>query len=152
MGAGVIFRGFGRPDAMGVGHRLADLCHERGLTYVVGADPDLAETLGAAGVHLPERLVHRAPDLRIDHPDWLITGAAHSEQALRTAAALDAAVISPVFASASPSAGEPLGVKTLARLIATSPVPVYALGGVTPATAPDLASTGACGLAGVSGI
>ena len=154
VGAGVIFRAFGRDDAAAVGRRLAGACQDNGLTLLVGADATLAARLEAHGLHLPERDLGRAAELRRRNPDWLITGAAHSRVALTAAAqvGLDAAVLSPVFASHSPSAGDPLGVARFTAWGAQAEVPVYALGGVTPETAPGLASSGACGLAAVGAI
>ncbi len=151
-GAGVVLRWFGRTDSLEIARRLSDLCRARGLVFLVGADADLAQACGADGVHLPEREVHSAQALRRRRPDWLITGAAHSAKALASASSLDAVLISPVFESASPSAVAPLGVAALQRLTALSPVPAYALGGITASTAPHLIDSGACGLATVGSI
>lgn len=151
-GAGVVFRWFGRPDSLEIARRLSSLCRTRGLVFLVGADADLAEACGADGVHLPERELHAVQALRRRRPDWLITGAAHSAEALASASSLDAVLISPVFESASPSAGAPLGVAALRRLTALSPVPAYALGGITASTAPRLIASGACGLAAIGSI
>lgn len=152
-GAGVVFRAFGQPDAVDVGERLAGTCRDRGLVLLVGADESLAERLSAHGVHLPERDVSRGLGLRTRRPDWLVTGAAHSAEALEDAGAagLDAAILSPVLPSRSPSAGAPLGLEAFGRLVASARLPVFALGGVNAATAPALVGSGACGLAAVSG-
>jgi len=153
-GAGVVLRGFGREGERAVGERLGRVCRERSLTLLVGADEALAQEIGADGLHLPERDLGRAPAVRARHPDWLVTGAAHSQAGLDQAAlvGVDAVLLSPVFASASPSAGAPLGVDRFQAWVKGARVPVYALGGVTGTTAPALAASGACGLAGVSGI
>ena len=153
-GAGVVFRAFGGDDALDVGHRLAGVCRDGGLLFLVGADAGLALSLAADGLHLPEQKLGQAPHFRAQRPDWLVTGAAHSEAALVAAAlaGLDAALLSPVFASASPSAGEPLGPDRFRDWVQAARLPVYALGGVTPRTAPDLAHSGACGLASVGAI
>jgi thiamine-phosphate pyrophosphorylase len=153
-GAGVIFRGFGAADAAEVGKALRAACDRAGLLLLVGRDPELALACGADGVHLPERALAEAPALRRLRPDWRLTGAAHGAQALAQAAAcgLDAALLSPVFESASPSAGAALGVAGFAGLVAGAALPVYALGGVTDARAPELIGSGAAGLAAVDGI
>lgn len=153
-GAGVIFRGFGRPDALEQALGLRAVASERGLVLLIGLDEALAEAVGADGVHLPERALSGAADLRARRPGWLLTGAAHDEAALETAAraGLDAALVSPVFPSDSPSAGAALGVEGFTDLAAAAGLPVYALGGVTARTAPKLARTGAAGLAAVDGV
>lgn len=152
-GAGVVFRWFGRPDSLDVGQRLASICRVRGLTFLVGADADLAEALDADGLHLPERLVADATALK-RRPGWLMTGASHSTEALAAAAkvGLDAALLSPVFASESRSAGAPLGAACFTALATNAGLPVYALGGVTATTGPTMATSGACGLAVVGAV
>jgi thiamine-phosphate pyrophosphorylase len=153
-GAGVIFRGFGAADAPEVGRALRAACDRAGLLLLVGQDADLALACGADGVHLPERALADAPSLRRRRPGWRLTGAAHGAQALARAAeyGLDAALLSPVFESASPSAGLALGVAGFAALVAGAALPVYALGGVTAETASALLGSGAAGIAAVDGI
>jgi thiamine-phosphate pyrophosphorylase len=153
-GAGVVFRWFGRPDSLQTGRRLAEACREVGLTFLVGADEALAEALDADGLHLPERALGEAPAIRRRRPGWLITGAAHSREALEAAsvAGLDAALLSPVFDSGSPSAGAALGPQTFRALAQAARLPVYALGGIDANTAPTLAGSAACGLAVVSAL
>lgn len=146
---GVIYRPFGAPDAVEQGRRLVAIARARGLILLAGADPDLAEAIGADGLHLPERLADQLPALRAAHPDWVLTAAAHSLAAVQAAATADALLVSPVFPSNSPSAGAPLGLEAFTALVAASRAPVYALGGVTARTAPLLDSTGAAGLAGI---
>ena len=143
---GVIYRPFGAATAVEQGHRLAAIARRRGLTLLAGADPELAAAIGADGLHLPERLAHQLPALRAAHPDWIFTAAAHGPGGL---VAADALLVSPVFPSNSPSAGAPLGVEAFTDLVAAAPAPVYALGGVTAATATRLEFSGAAGLAGI---
>ena len=153
-GAGVIFRWFGRADTLEIGRRLAEACRQGGLTFLVGADEAIAEALGADGLHVPERMLAEAPEIRRRRPGWLMTAAAHSRQALDAAAdaAFDTALFSTVFPSTSLSAGAPLGAKAFAKAVKASRLPVYALGGVNALTAPALAASGACGLAVIGAI
>lgn len=152
-GAGVIYRSFGAADAHEMAARLARLCRRRGLVLLIGADAKLAAAVGADGVHLPERMLPAGRALRHAKPGWLFTAAAHSPLATRRAAAagVDAALVSPVFASRSPSAGRPLGAARFAVLCRTSPLPVVALAGITTATAARALAAGAHGIAAVEG-
>jgi thiamine-phosphate pyrophosphorylase len=152
-GAGVIFRGFGRPDAERTASALAGVCRRRGLLLLIGADAALAHRVGAGGVHLPERDVQKAPSIRSRHPGWVVTGATHSPHALRAArtAGLDAALLSTAFASLSPTATRPLGPIRLAFLARGAGLPVIALGGVNGQTAGRLTGTGISGFAAVDG-
>jgi thiamine-phosphate pyrophosphorylase len=61
-------------------------------------------------------------------------------------------VVSPVFASNSPSAGAPLGVEGLWAMIAATDKPVYALGGIRAGTLKDLENTGIVGIAAVEAL
>lgn len=153
-GCGVIYRAFGAPDALPRAKALRAIAEDRGLILLIGADGGLAAASGAHGVHLPEIRTDEARALRQAHPDWLLTAAAHSrEAAVRAAeAGCDAALVSTVFASRSASAGPPMGVPAFIALVQASPLPVYALGGVTLETAPDLTGSGAQGFAMVEGL
>ena len=151
-GSGVIFRSFGRPGARDTALRLREATRGRRGRLLIGLDADLAEAVGADGVHLPERARGLAPGLRAARPDWLITSAAHSAAALTTPG-LDACVVSPVFPAGGPSAARPAcGVPGLSALVDGSSCPIYALGGIDAVRAADLIGSGACGLAGVSAI
>ncbi len=148
-GSGVIYRAFGAADALDQACALSAIARERGLLLLIGADAALAEASGAGGVHLPERDLARAGGLKAAHPDWIVTGAAHSLEAARLAGdfGCDAVLASTVFASASPSAGPPMGAAAFTALAAAAPLPVYALGGVNVKTARELVSSGAAGFA-----
>ncbi len=59
----------------------------------------------------------------------------------------------PVRATATkPDAAAPIGLPGLARIVAASPVPVVAIGGLGAADIPDLRAAGAAGLAVVSAV
>ena len=150
-GAGVIYRAFGRADAEAVGHALRRATRKAGVLLLVGADAGLARRIGADGVHLPERLAHLARRLRQARPGWLVTAAAHDRAALERAARFgaQAALVSAVFASRSPSAGAALGVVRFEALVRRAKVPVIALGGINGRAARRLGSSAAAGLAAV---
>jgi thiamine-phosphate pyrophosphorylase len=153
-GAAVVFRAFGAPDAAVQGRRLREITRRKGLPLLVGADPALALAVEADGLHLPERLASTLPRLRETRSDWLITIAAHGLEAARAgvAAGADALVVSPVFSSRSPSAGAPLGVDGLKRLVEAVETPIYALGGVRADTVAGLLDTGIVGIAAVEAL
>jgi thiamine-phosphate pyrophosphorylase len=153
-GAGIVYRAFGAEDAIARGRRLRTIATERGLLLLVGAHPGLAEGVRADGLHMPERLSAEIPRLRAEHARWLITVAAHDRGALQAAerVAADAVVVSPIFPSNSPSAGEPLGAEGLKDLVATTSLPVYALGGVRARTVSRLFGSGIVGIAAVEAL
>ena len=153
-GAGVVFRAFGAANACEQGLRLRAIANARGLILLAGADVDLAEAIGADGVHLPERLRDQAPALRAARPNRLITLAAHDREAVLAGSTpdIDALVVSPIFASNSPSAGTPLGPEGLRDLVAATDKPIYALGGVRAETINQLQNIGIVGVAAVEAL
>lgn len=153
-GAGVVFRAFGAADAVAEGRRLARVCRARGLFLIVGADAALAARLNADGMHLPQRLARRAGDIARMKRRYRVTAAAHGLPAALAArrAGVGTVVVSPVFASNSPSAGRPLGPRRLAALARAVGGGVYALGGVNAVTVLALTHTGIAGVAAVEAL
>lgn len=130
-------------------HRLATLLVEvtaaHGARLVVASDPDLAAAVGAAGVHL-------AADDPVPDADELLLGRSchDADEVVRAIADdVDYVTVSPVASTASkPGYGPALGVDALATLAAgAAPVPVLALGGMTPATTGEALAAGAHGVA-----
>ena len=152
-GSAIILRHYGVPERAALARQLAAIARRRGLVLLVGEDPVLARRVGAAGVHLPERAIRRAGTVRWQR-EWLVTAAAHSPAALRTAAACgaDAVLLAPVFTTASHPDARALGLYRFAALAQSSPLPVYALGGIDSARASLLRGSGAVGIAGIGGL
>ena len=108
----------------------------------------LAKALGYDGVHYPEyRLAEPTPACACS------TAAAHSiDAALRAdEKGVGAVFFSPVFAP-SWKAGEAQGLEALARFTRQTPLPVYALGGMTAARVGTCLDTGAHGIAVVGSV
>ena len=152
-GSAIILRHYDAPERVALARQLAMIARRRGLVLLVGEDPVLARRVGAAGVHLPERAIRRAGAVRWQR-EWLITAAVHSPAALHAAAACgaDAALLSPVFGTASHPDARALGLQRFAALTQASPLPVYALGGIDGARASLLRGSGAVGIAGIGGL
>jgi thiamine-phosphate pyrophosphorylase len=131
---------------------LAGPCRRHGIRLLVAGEARLAWAVGADGVHLPEVLARRGPIRR--RPGWLVTAAAHSPAALARAAAAgaDAALLSPVFTTASHSGTPPLGALLFAAWCRDSPLPVYALGGIDAGSARRLMAATPAGFAGIGGL
>ncbi|NBB52833.1 thiamine phosphate synthase [Rhizobium sp. CRIBSB] len=150
-GAVVVYRHFGAPNAAETAARMRDVTREAGVRLLIGLDEVLAEAASADGVHLPEPALNRAAALKAAHPDWIVTGAAHGP--VDGIEALDAMVLSPVFAAGGASSvRSPLGLEGFSALAAKLGRPVYALGGINVENAASLLGCGACGIAGVDGI
>lgn len=120
-----------------------------GLRLLIADDPALARQ--ADGLHLPQARAQEAAHWRACRPDWIITASAHSLGALMRLAHVDAAFLSPVFATASHPGAPALSPVRAALIAAAAPLPVYALGGVTARNAALLAPCFA-GLAAITGL
>lgn len=149
-GFGVIWRHFGESTRLTTGLALARACRRRGLVLLVANDPRLAQRIGAAGVHWPERQLR---GVRPRRPGQIETASAHSRAAIARASlrGADAVLLSAVFPSRSPSAGPPLGAMRFTSLARAAPLPVYALGGITPDNAARIA-THAAGWAAIDSV
>ncbi|MFN8038611.1 MAG: thiamine phosphate synthase [Acidimicrobiales bacterium] len=144
--------------------RLADellgLLRPVGGVLLVASDVTLAREVGADGVHLaaadpgpvaddtdPSTNPHGGPDA--DGGSLIVGRSAHDLDELLVAQAERAgyATCSPIFASASkPGYGPALGLDGLRAAASRVLVPIYALGGITPA------NTAACRTAGAAGV
>lgn len=104
---------------------------------VAGPDP-----LGGEAVHLAAAGPYPPPALP------LVGRSVHDSGELRRLSTEDYVTVSPVFPTPSkPGYGPALFPEGLAALVALSPVPVLALGGVTPANAHECVAAGAAGVA-----
>ena len=151
-GSAVLFRDYGLPDRKLLGKKLKALCQKKRLIFLVAGDGGLAYNLSANGIHLSEIHIPNVPYWRARHPNWLITVAAHSESALHRAAraGAHAALLSPIFKTQSHPEAKPLGTNRLRRLVASCPMPIYALGGINMRSQQLLRNIKLCGLAGIS--
>jgi thiamine-phosphate pyrophosphorylase len=152
-GSAIVLRHYDDPNRRALAAALAALTRTLSLRLLIAADARLAAEVGADGIHLPEAMASAARGLRW-RPDWLVTTAAHSWPALINAAhaGADAALLSPVFATASHPHASPLGPWRFAMLAARAPLPVYALGGMNDRNARRLLSSEAVGIAAVAAL
>lgn len=149
-GSGLVLRTFGRPEIEAVAPVIAAIAELRALTFLVSADPDLAEAVGAHGVHWPEAQLRRIATQRFK---GLNTASAHSPMAARRAQGLaDAVFISTAFVSKSPSASPALGVFRLNAYARRSTIPVYGLGGINFKTIKRLSRTQTSGVAAIDAL
>ena len=150
-GSAVILRHYDDPDREALGRHLLGLSRGAGVRLLIAGDARLASRLRADGLHLPEWMARRAAWRRWRRPGWLVTIAAHGPSALWHAAraGADAALLAPVFATASHPEAEPLGALRFAAWCRKAPLPVYALGGITAETARRLTTGPVAGFAAI---
>lgn len=153
----LILRHYNLPDQerSDLARALRKTSHTRGVRLLIAGSQKLAAQVKADGLHLPTWLLKRGYDWRTrTKPDWIITAAAHNQAELvaATQCGVDAALLSPVFATGSHPGAKPLGVVKFSALTRQTRLPIYALGGITQTSArrlPDVESM--VGWAAVSG-
>ena len=124
------------------------LCRDAGADVLLNGDAELASGLGA-GLHLRSTQL-RALDARPD-VSGLLAASCHDtlELGLAMAAGCDFAVVGPVAPTATHPRAIPLGWEGFASLREDVPLPLYAIGGMTPA---DLAQARVHGAQGIAAI
>jgi thiamine-phosphate pyrophosphorylase len=137
------------------------LCDERGALLVVNDDLDMALEVGADAVHLGQDdlpLAEARARIGAASRRPLIGISTHNAEQVAAAVAggADYLGFGPVFATATKRNPDPVqGLAGLAAAVrAAGPVPVVAIGGITPERAVDVAATGAwaaCAIAAVNG-
>ena len=125
---------------------LLHLARPHGARVLLNGDAALAQRLGCDGVHWPAATLLAA---RERPAGMLCAASTHDAAELARAAelGLDFVVLGPVMATPSHPGARPLGWERFAELIAATPMPVYALGGLALA---DLATAQTHGAHGVA--
>lgn len=149
-GWGLVYRHFGANDRRAIAEQLVEIASQRSLILLISADPQLAHTIGADGVHWPESKAVNAPKWRTAFS--LMTASAHSRSGAEKLAAygMDAVLRSAVFATLSQGSGRPIGAPAFCREAKRARLPYYGLGGVNAHNAHKIAPH--AGLAAISGI
>lgn len=120
-------------DFTALAERAIALCRSRDVRILLNAAPELALRLGADGVHLNRHRLEACATRPVPQDMWCAASCHDaSELGKAHAIAADFAVLSPVQATASHPAAEPMGWAGFQRLVWDAPLPVYALGGVGP--------------------
>jgi thiamine-phosphate diphosphorylase len=121
---------------------------------IVNDRVDVALAAGAAGAHLRSDSYTAARARDLAPPPFVLGRSVHSAAEARLAAkagGLDYVIFGTVFRSASkPVAGAVAGAGQLAEAVrAAYPLPVFAIGGIEPGNASDIAKAGAAGIAAI---
>ncbi len=134
-------------DAQGIlraGERVAAVCREAEVPFILNDRPDLALALGADGVHVGQDDAPVALCRHILGPDAIIGLSTHASPELDIAITEPASYLSagPVEATPTKPGRAGTGVEYARLAIARSPVPVFVTGGVTPESIPALGAAG----------
>ncbi len=125
--------------------RIAAMCRDARVPFVVNDRADLAALLGAA-LHLGQEDLTPSMARRVIGPDAMIGWSTHNEAQLRAALAEPAnyLALGPIFGTASKEDPDPIvGLDELRRLRPLADRPLVAIGGITRANALDVLAAGA---------
>ncbi len=128
---------------------------ERGAVTLLNDRVDLVLALGADGVHLRSDSMPVRAARRLLGPERLIGASAHSAEAVMRAEleGADFVVLGPVYQTASKrSYGAPIGLRPIEEASRRCRIPVFAIGGITPARVGEVRRAGAFGVAVISSI
>lgn len=142
-------------ETLELGRALLARLRPLGVPLVVNDRVDLALALGADGVHVGQSDLPPEVARRLLGPEALVGLSITGPEDLPTLdpSVVDYAGVGPVFPTASKADATPaLGLEGFARLRRQLPVPVVAIGGITPANAPAVIAAGADGVSVVSAI
>lgn len=125
-GSGIVLRHHAVParERRALAVRLAEICADRGLTFGVAGNSELAEALGAEFVHNPAAAIDGPFSMSVHDLDQAL-------KARRRGAAL--VFISPVFPTRSHPGAAALGPGAASSLAEAAGMPAIALGGMTAA-------------------
>jgi len=152
----VQYRGKDIPDRVAVEEvrRLAEICRGRAL-LVVNDRVDIALAAGADGVHLGRDDLPVADARKLLGPDAVIGQSAGTVGEARESEedGADYVGLSPIYpTSTKPDAGPACGIEMVRAMRAAVTVPIVAVGGITLATAGEVATAGADAVVAISAV
>ncbi|MGA9852158.1 MAG: Nudix family hydrolase [Gammaproteobacteria bacterium] len=141
------------PDYTSLAREVIVLCHRHGANVVLNSEPELAEQLGADGVHLSSARLSRMTRKPLSE-DFMVGASCHDENEIRQSqiCGLDYIILGPVFATLSHPQAATLGWEGFARLASLSLSPAYAIGGMRPEHLKRVRGFGAHGIAAMRGL
>ena len=138
-------KGFFSREVFAQLERVAELCRDAGVQFVVNDRADLAAITGAA-LHLGQDDLTPSSARRVVGLATLIGFSTHNERQLRAAAAEPAnyLALGPIFGTASKQNPDPVvGIDELRRLRPLTDRPLVAIGGITRSNAQSVLAAGA---------
>ena len=142
-------------ELMPLAQQIIELCQNYKAKLFINTDIRVARNVGAAGVHLPANAESVGSVKAQTDDNFYIGCSVHyfDEAEKREAEGADFLTYSPIYPTASkPGYGPAVGVENLAKVAAGVKLPVFALGGITPARATECLAAGAFGVAVMSGV
>ena len=137
-----------------LGMKLRKLTSSYAAKLIINSRADIAEKIGADGVHLTETSIP-ANEVKSSFSDLIVGVSTHSLEGARLAEikGADYITFSPIYETPSKAGyGPPQGLDLLRQVIQAVRLPVLALGGITLHRVPECLEQGAFGVALISDI
>lgn len=135
--------------------RLREITQRHSCLLLINDRVDIALAVNADGVHLRSNSLSAAVARTLLGKNKLVGVSTHCAEEINTATRDGADFVSfgPVFYTPSKAGyGSPTGITELLDICNSSPLPVYALGGITSTNTPAIMTTGAHGVAVISSL
>lgn len=142
-------------ELLRLAQEIRSITSPRAVRLIINDRVDLMLGLNLDGVHLRANSLPVAAVRRVVGVDRLIGLSTHSLAEVRQANrdGADYVVFGPIFDTPSKRQfGSPVGLEQLAEVCRLSAIPVFAIGGVTGASAPDVLRAGSHGIAVIGSI
>lgn len=145
----------GGRELFDLAEKISRLCERYGASLFINDRVDVALAVDAAGVQLGKTSVPIEAARSLLGPERLIGASIHSLDELNdaTRGGADFVLFGPVyFTPSKASFGAPQGLAALQKIVATSALPVYAIGGITEQNVEAVRNLGVHGIALIAAI
>ena len=145
----------GGRDLFDLAEKISRLCERYGASLFINDRVDVALAVDAAGVQLGKTSVPIEAARSLLGPERLIGASIHSLDELNdaTRGGADFVLFGPVyFTPSKASFGAPQGLAALQKIVASSALPVYAIGGITEQSVEAVRNLGVHGIALIAAI
>ena len=142
-------------QAYEVASLLRNIAKECGMLFIANDRCDLAMAVEADGVHLGQADLPLAFARNLVGNDMLIGISTHNSEQVQIATEEGADYLGygPIFPTSTKSHHDPtVGLQGMKHIRGLTPLPVFAIGGITPDSVSKLCQAGANGVAVASGI
>ncbi|RLV58103.1 hypothetical protein D5018_19090 [Parashewanella curva] len=134
---------------------VSKLCRESGVDIIINADVDIFNELKneVDGLHLTSADMANIRERPIPRGK-LLSGACHNIEQVKIASDMgcDFAVLCPIFKTPSSPKGVPIGWSSFNKIVSSTAMPIYALGGVGIGDYDTAITNGAFGIAAKRGL
>jgi thiamine-phosphate pyrophosphorylase len=127
------------------GRTFRRLANTYSALFIVNDDPYLAMELGADGVHVGQDDIDPAEARRIMGPDAIIGLSTHSREQIEAAGSkpVDYISVGPIWETPTKQGRPATGLELIETAAQVAPLPWFAIGGIDPSNADQVAAAGA---------